>query len=86
MARSIVGSIARLALGIVTASAPVVTDTIWHHELTGRDGQAGAIRHYEHSICDGLSAEVAESFGFPAGSVAGSSIVQAITALRAVMA
>jgi len=53
----------------------VVADVVQHHEITGRDSHAGAIRRYEQAVCDGQSAEVAESFGFPAISVAGSSTV-----------
>jgi len=70
---SVVGSIARSAPGIVAARATMVADAVWRHKLTGWDGQVGAIRHYEHAVCNGQSAEVAASFGFPARSVTGSS-------------
>ena len=62
--------------GIITASAPVVSDdVVWHREIAGQGGRAGAIGYCKHAIWDSWSAKVAESFGFPPRSITGSSTV-----------
>ena len=74
VARFAIGHVARSASGIVTDRAPAVAN-MWHRELSSKGGKAGASGRCEHAIWDGWSTEVAESFRFPPGSVAGSSVV-----------
>jgi len=78
-AGSVVGSVAGSAPGIVAARATAVADVLWHHELASWDSQAGAIERYEIAVRDSQSAGVAESIGFPVGSVARPSAVASAT-------
>jgi len=78
-ARIAAGSVAGSAPGIVAARATAVADVLWHHELASWDSQAGAIERYEIAVRDSQSAGVAESIGFPVGSVAGPSAVASAT-------
>jgi len=47
--------------------------------VAGQGGRAGASERCKHAIRDGWSTEVAESFGFPPRSIAGSSVVTSDT-------